>query len=168
MMMMMKCCFTSTGTGAQDVHLDFHRPPELRRPKIPCNRSLYKASYLVQIPCNRSLYKASYLVQIPCNRSLYKASYLVQIPCNRSLYKASYLVQIPCNRSLYKASYLVQIPCNRSLYKASYLVQIPARSIYYTRWRDPYDRHSYARVHSCYFRVNIKAEEDIVTPAMKE
>ena len=31
----MKCCFTSTkivgllGTGAQDVHLDFHTPPEL-------------------------------------------------------------------------------------------------------------------------------------------
>ena len=35
MMMMMKCCFTSTetvgllGTGAQDVHLDFHTAPEL-------------------------------------------------------------------------------------------------------------------------------------------
>ena len=31
----LKCCFTSTetvgllGTGAQDVHLDFHRAPEL-------------------------------------------------------------------------------------------------------------------------------------------
>ena len=31
----LKCCFTSTetvgllGTGAQDVHLDFHTPPEL-------------------------------------------------------------------------------------------------------------------------------------------
>ena len=36
--MMMKCCFTSTetvgllGTGAQDVHLDFHTAPELCRP----------------------------------------------------------------------------------------------------------------------------------------
>ena len=35
MMMMLKCCFTSTetvgllGTGAQDVHLDFHTAPEL-------------------------------------------------------------------------------------------------------------------------------------------
>ena len=35
MMMMLKCCFTSTetigllGTGAQDVHLDFHTDPEL-------------------------------------------------------------------------------------------------------------------------------------------
>ena len=35
MMMMMKCCFTSTetvgllGTGAQDGHLDFHAAPEL-------------------------------------------------------------------------------------------------------------------------------------------
>ena len=34
-MMMLKCCFTSTGTvgllgtGAQDVHLDFHTAPEL-------------------------------------------------------------------------------------------------------------------------------------------
>ena len=34
-LMMMKCCFTSTetvgllGTGAKDVHLDFHTAPEL-------------------------------------------------------------------------------------------------------------------------------------------
>ena len=33
---MVKCCFTSTetigllGTGAQDVHLDFHTAPELK------------------------------------------------------------------------------------------------------------------------------------------
>ena len=33
--MLLKCCFTSTetvgllGTGAQDVHLDFHTAPEL-------------------------------------------------------------------------------------------------------------------------------------------
>ena len=33
--LMLKCCFTSTetvgllGTGAQDVHLDFHTAPEL-------------------------------------------------------------------------------------------------------------------------------------------
>ena len=35
MLMLLKCCFTSTetvgllGTGAQDVHLDFHTAPEL-------------------------------------------------------------------------------------------------------------------------------------------
>ena len=34
-MLMVKCCFTSTdtvgllGTGAQDIHLDFHTAPEL-------------------------------------------------------------------------------------------------------------------------------------------
>ena len=34
----LKCCFTSTetvrllGTGAQDVHLDFHTTPELSKP----------------------------------------------------------------------------------------------------------------------------------------
>ena len=34
-MLLLKCCFTSTetvgllGTGAQDVHLDFHTAPEL-------------------------------------------------------------------------------------------------------------------------------------------
>ena len=35
LLLLLKCCFTSTetvgllGTGAQDVHLDFHTPPEL-------------------------------------------------------------------------------------------------------------------------------------------
>ena len=39
-MMLLKCCFTSAetvgllGTGAQDVHLDFHTAPELWRKEV--------------------------------------------------------------------------------------------------------------------------------------
>ena len=39
---MLKCCFTSTetvgllGTGAQDVHIDFHTAPELRWANLRC------------------------------------------------------------------------------------------------------------------------------------
>ena len=41
-LVMMKCCFTSTetigllGTGAQDVHLDFHTVPELCKSVLQC------------------------------------------------------------------------------------------------------------------------------------
>ena len=63
----LKCCFTSTetigllGTGAQDIHLDFHTAPELCR-LCPCSVQIYCSSKVNQL--STTMYRCSNLSKL--------------------------------------------------------------------------------------------------------
>ena len=58
---LLKCCFTSTetvgllGTGAQDVHLDFHTAPELKRERKRGREHLSMSDWEVDDACGTEM-----------------------------------------------------------------------------------------------------------------